>query len=648
MKKLALISLPLLLAACGGPGAPGTSSATVSASTLNVNLSSVSDAGSTTYTFTNRAGARETTIDTATLTWTDAGTATEKSETVSIPAFTLPAGLTCPTATTPTASCDFNDPATSYGERSVTHAINNADLFRKVLAVNPSVSALPVDVKFSNTANTLGFTFTSTVTSAGGGSGDGGSKPTPVAKPPAPVLNINTLGTGSFSGKLSVSVSGNFDAVSTVDKTILEVTDPLGNVDNTSYVSTSASATFSLDTAKYKDGDLKLRVIALTKEGLRGETAARTVQIANISAPSFEILSPDAGATITGPTTVRVQIREGNTPFTLQVANTTNDVRLNVRDFRGEIVKTAYAKAQQVSPGVQEAFIPLDLIGPNFSSNTYTLELSAVALLSNSASVTLAANTSVSTQVSDNKPPALSVIMPAYITDPYASADVRAIFSRRSALMIQASDDKQVTSIRVDFVCNDSTALPGQECPRAPYTYNIPGQPTTVGNEVLYRVFDIGAQMDGQPYVQNGNYTLRVTAYDGSSANIQEFPLRVSRADVDSDIVNLADQSTVDNIVYDTTPKELNITSARWIVPGITQNDVRVATLTYDNTGLAITPTAIRVDPVVRAGSLIAYPRNFNDVGQYRTDFIVQDLKTGVTRYYQGQPVTVKRNLEKP
>lgn len=283
MKKLALISLPLLLAACGGQGAPGTSSATVSASTLNVNLSSAGDTGATIYTFTNRAGGRETTIDTATLTWTDAATMTEKSATVNIPSFTLPAGFTCPTAATPTGSCNFNDPATTYADRSVTRDINNAELFRKVLTDNPSVTALPVDVKFGNTANTLGFTFTSTVTGTGSGTGTGGGGvPTPFAKPPAPVLTVNTLGNGPFSGKLSITASGNFDAVSKVDRVILEVTDPLGNVDNTSYVSASASATFSVDTSTYKDGDLRFRVIALTQEGLRGETSPRTVQILSL------------------------------------------------------------------------------------------------------------------------------------------------------------------------------------------------------------------------------------------------------------------------------------------------------------------------------------------------------------------------------
>lgn len=648
MKKLALISLPLLIAACGGSGTPGgTSSVNVSASSLSVNLSTASDTGSTTYTFTNRAGGRETTISTATLTWTDAGTKAEQSATVNIPSFALPAGLTCPAATSATASCDFNDKATTYAERSLSRTINNADLFRKVLADNPSVTALPVDIKFNNTSNTLGFTFTSTSTATTPGGPETGGPTKPVAKPPAPVLTVNTAGSGPFSGKLSVTVSGNFDAVSTVDKIILEVTDPSGNVDNTTYVSAAASATFSLDTSKYKDGDLKLRVIALTKEGLRGETSPRTVQVSNISAPTFEILSPDAGATITGPTTVRVQIREGNTPFTLKGLSGVNNVRLDVRDFRGEIVKTTYGAVQQISSGVFEAFIPLDLIGSEFSSNSYLLETSAIAQLSNGSNVNVGASTKIVTQVGDNKPPALSVIMPAYKDDPYSSTNVRAIFSRNSALMIQASDDKQVTSIRVDFVCNDATKLLGQECPRAPYTYNIPGPGTSVGTEVLYRVFDIGAQMDGQPYIQNGNYTLRVTAYDGSSANIQEFPVRMSRAAVDSDIANLESQSIIDKIVLDTTPDELNITSARWVVPGTTVNDVRVATLIYDNNGSILTPISSRIDPIVPKGTTIELTRGFIEVGNYRTDFIVQDLLTGVTRYYQGRILGVKKNAAK-
>ncbi|GGO23544.1 hypothetical protein [Deinococcus humi] len=641
MKKLALISLPLLLAACGGPGAPGTSSATVSASTLNVNLSSVSDTGSTTYTFTNRAGAHETIINTATLTWTDEATKTEKSATVNIPSLTLPAGLTCPAATTPTAACNFNDPATTYADRTLTRTIDNGELFRKVLADNPSVTNLPVDVKFGNTANTLGFSFTSTASTTGGGTGGPGTPTTPVAKPPAPVLTINTLGSGPFSGTLSVTVSGNFDAVSTVDKVILEVTDPSGNINNTSYVSTSASATFSLDTSKYKDGNLKLKVIALSKEGLRGETSSQTVQISNISAPAFEILSPSAGAIITGPTTVRVQVREGNTPFTLQTLSGNDNVRLDVRDFRGQIIKTDYGTVQQTSPGVLEAFIPLDLIGPNFSSNSYALEISAVAQLSNGANITLSAGTQISTQVNDNKPPALQVLMPAYINDPYTNQNVRGILSRFSALMVQASDDNSVSSLRIDFTCDEATKTSTQVCPRAPYSFNFPVRLAGI----IQRVFDIGALMDAQPYVQNGNYTLRVTAFDGQNANIQEFPVRVSRDAVDSTIPGLGTMVET-TTVPDLTSGALNPSSATWAIPGAPTHPYRLAVLAYDgaaNQAVEI-PTRTSLSPEVPAGTPITRTQGFSDVGIYRIDYIVEDLTTGVTRYYQGGAVAVKKN----
>jgi hypothetical protein len=638
MKKLALISLPLILAACGSLGAPGTPAATVSASTLNINLSSATATGATTYIFTNRAGSRETTIDTATLTWTDEATKSEKSATVNIPSFVLPAGLTCPTATTPTAACNFNDPATTYADRSLSRTINDAELFRKVLAEYPSVTGLPVTVKFSNTANSLGFTFTS----AGGPVGGGSDTPTtPIAKPPSPVLTINTLGNGPFSGTLSVTASGNFDAVSTVDRIILEVTDPSGNVDNTSYVSNSASATFSLNTSRFKDGNLKLKVLALTKEGLRGESSTRTVQISNISAPSFEVLSPNSGTTITGPTTVRVQIREGNTPFTLQAVSGTNDVRLDVRDFRGQIVKTTFGKAQQLSPGVLEAFIPLDLIGPDFSSNTYALELSSVAKLGDGTSVTLAANTSINTQVSDNKPPALQIVMPAYITDPYVNPNTRGILSRSSALMVQASDDNGVSSLRIDFTCDDVTKTAEQVCPRAPYSFNFP-----VGKAgIVQRVFVLGALLDAQPYVQNGNYTLRVTAFDGQNANIQELPVRVTRDAVDSTIGGLG--ATVQTTtVPDPTSGALNPSAATWAIPGAPTHPYRLATLAYDgsaNQAVEI-PSRTSIDPEVPAGTPITVTQSFAEEGLYRIDYIVEDLTTGVTRYYQGGTVAVRKN----
>lgn len=631
MKKLVLVTLPLVLAACGSTGTPGAFVVNVSASKSKVVASTP---GATTYTFTNKAGSRAVTIDSATLSWTEPGTQTPHTVTVSIPSFTLPAGLTCPAAATnPSAACNYNEAGTDFGDRSLSRSIGDADLFAKVLAANPSVTDLPVTVQFTNVANTLGFSVTST---ASGGTG-GDSAP---VKAPAPVLTINTAGAQPYSGSLSVTVAGNFDATSTADRVILEVTDARGNVDNTTYTSTSPTATFSIDTAKYADGALALRAIALTKDGLRGETAARTVQVRNVSAPSLAILSPDANATITGPTTVRVQLRQGNTPFTLTpLDGSGNDVRLDVRDFRGQVVKMVYGQAARVSDGVYEAYLPLDLIGSDFSSNSYALETTVQAVLSDGSSRTISAAAQVNTQVNDNKPPALSIVMPAYIVDPYTNSNVRGIFSRNSALMIQASDDLAVTSLRVDFVCDPATAAEGQACPRAPYSYNIPVD----SSGVIQRVFEVGALLDAQPYVQNGNYVLRVTAYDGKNANIQEFPVRVSRAAEDSSIAGL-DGFVSTTTVPDERPSQLNPTSATWTVPGTTTHPVRVATLAYDNSLNTLTPSRTRIDPELPAGTAISLSQGFKEEGTYRVDFIVEDLVTGVTRYYQGGVVAVKKN----
>ncbi|ASN81191.1 hypothetical protein DFI_09380 [Deinococcus ficus] len=634
MKKLLLLTLPLIVTACtSGDGGFGASVVNVTASPDQiVTVNSTTTTGTTNYTFTNKAGSSATTINTATLSWKDTTGAT-RTETVAIPGFTLPAGFTCAAAgADPYAQCNYNDAGTTAGDRSVTRAINDAELFAKVFTANQSVTALPVTVQFNSTANALNFTFNSANTT-GGGEGD------PAETAPAPLLTVNTTGTQPYSGNLSVSISGNFAVTSTVKTLVLQVTDNKGNIDNTTYTSTNPSATFSIDTSKYPDGALTLRAIAITASGLTGTSAPQTVQIQNVSAPVMQILSPDSGATLTGPSTVRVQIRQSTSTFTLaDLDGAGNDVRIDVRDFRGQIVKTTYGQAIKVSDGIYEAFIPLDLIGSDFSSNAYTITATAQATLNDGTSRNLNANTSVSTQVSDNKPPALSIIMPAYITDPYANL-IRPTISRNSAFMIQASDDNGVSSLRVDFVCDPATALANQQCPVAPYTYNIP-----VGKGgVIQRVFDIGALMDGQPYIQNGNYTMRITAYDGANANIQEMPVQISRDIQNESIAGLSNQMSV-QVVPDFTPGALNPTAATWSLVGTPTHDVRVVTLAYDNTVVLAEPTRTNVAPIVPAGTPIGITQSFAKEGSYGIAFIVEDLVTGNTHFYKPVWVDVKKN----
>lgn len=634
MKKISLYTLPLILAACSGTGTPGASVVTVSADKLTADLGSAATA-TTAFTFTNKAGSRSVTLDSATLSWTDPTTNTLKTAQVTLPAITLPAGLTCAAvATDATASCNFNDAGTTYADRSLVKSISDSQLFSKVLSSSPSATNLPVSVTFNSTSNPLAFTFTSAVTTGGGGGGA-------VTKAPAPVLSVNTTGVEPYSGNLSVSIAGNFDATSTVDRVILEITDSKGQVDNSTFVSTNANASFTIDTSKYIDGIISLKAIALTKDGLRGESAVKAVQIRNVSAPAMSIVSPDSGATVTGPTTVRVQFRQGNSAFTLaKLDSSGNDVQLNVIDFRGQVAKTVYGKSQKVSEGVFEAFIPLDLIGPDFSSNAYTLVASASATLSDGSTRTLGSTTQISTVVNDNKPPAMTIVMPAYFQDPYLNPGTRATLSRNSAFMVYASDDNGISSIRLDFVCDNATKLSTQVCPASPYEYNLAVNSTGP----LYRVFNVGALVDGQPYVQDGNYTLRVTAFDGSKANIQEFPVKLTRAVGQGSIAGLSDGQAPVVVVPSTVSGEPNPSSATWSIAGTTANPVRVATLAYDNTLAIEIPSRQRIDSIIPAGSTIALSQGFSAAGQYRIDFIVEDLVTGVVRYYEGQVVVVKIN----
>lgn len=633
MKKLSLLTLPLLLAACSDNGTPGGAAVTATSTTTSVTATNSALADKIAVTFTNKAGSKPVTVNSATVSWTDPTTKAVKTETVTVPSTSLPAGLTCAAAqANPSASCNFNDAGTTFADRSVTATFNQADLFAKVLSQNPSVTNLPVTVQFNSTQNALPFSFTSTASTGGGGG-------TPSEKAPAPLVTINTTGSDPYSGNLSVTISGNFDVTSKVKGLILQVTDSKGNTDNTSFVSTNPSATFSIDTTKYADGGLTLKAIALTDSGLRGESSTQTVQIQNIAAPTMSILSPDAGANINGPVTVRVQFRQSTTAFTLKTLDVSgNDVRIDVRDFSGRIVKTAFGKATKVSDGIYEAFVPLDLIGADFSSNTYTIDATAQAVLANSSTRTLSAITSVSTQVTDNKPPALSILMPAYITDPF-KADGRVTFSRKSALMIQASDDNGISSIRVDLMCDPATAVAGQICPNAPYQYNFP---VGVAGKI-FRVFTLGAMMDGQPYVQNGNYTMRVIAYDGSNANVQEFPIRVARDTAAATVgqINPA-QEIVTTTVPDATPGALNPSSATWTLPGNAAH-VRVATLFYSSDQAVELPAEVSINPETSVSNL-SISASFIEEGFYRYDFIIEDLDTGVTRYYQGATVRVKKN----
>ncbi|WP_424951793.1 hypothetical protein [Deinococcus sp.] len=605
--------------------------------------SSTTDA-STTFTFTNKAGGSAINISSATLNF-----GTSKPLTISFPNISVPSGFSC--ADGGTSGCSTAN--LQFSSSTIAKAIKDADLFGQLPALNGGQTSFPVEVDFAGVMNALTFTVNVSNPSSG----------TTTPNAPAPVLVINNTEAQPYSNILSVTVSGGIAAGVAASQVILEVTDASGLVDTTSYVSKNASSTFSVDTTKYPDGVLSLRAVAIDANNQTGTSATKQVQIRNLVAPSFDLVNPTTGSTVNGSVVAKVQIRRNNTAFTFPDSNVT----FNILDYRGQVVRTLTGPISQPNPGVYEATATFDINGPQFPNNIYTVEAkTAVLLTGESAARTLQTRNQFTTQNSNNKPPALIIQMPARPNTYDLAQKKFPVINRNSGVMVQISDDNNITNVQMQLTCDVSIKLPSQTCPASEYQINFPINKSGL----LYRVFNIGTLLDGEPYVENGNYILRFTVSDGTNTNIQEIPVTVDRTR--SSIANLTVSQT--GIDPNACSKELSVdsyftgisgvidgvnfvpdaTSTSCSIPGkfnkaldTVQNSVRVIRLQYDSNGegLAVElPTLIGIAPELPAGSTISGQTSPPLPGTYRTSFIVEDLTTGVVVMYQGDNVAVKTN----
>ncbi|ULH15694.1 hypothetical protein MF271_03370 [Deinococcus sp. KNUC1210] len=639
-KSWPLLTVGLLLSACGGGSTPdgSSSSVTVAANATTIALSnSGSSTTSTTYTFTNKAGGQKLSVNSAILKY-----GTNQTAAVALAGFTVPAGVACSDGSTSgcsTANLQFSD-------QSIQKVLSDSDLFGKLVAANPGVKSIPVELDFAGVANGLNF-----VVNVGAAD----TTTTPAA--PTPLVVVNNTETGAISNILSVTVSGGFAAGVQPAQLILEVTDSRGVIDTTSYTSTNTTTTFSVDTTKYPDGILKLRAIAIDKNGLRGESAVKQVQILNLVAPSFDLITPVSGSTVNGSMVAKVQIRKNNTDFTYAPS-----VTFNVRDYRGQILRSLPGVVKQTNPGVYEASATFDINGPDFPNNIYTIEaLETVNLTGETASRVLQAQSQFTTQNTNNKPPALIIQMPVRPNTFDLAAKKFPVINRNSGVMVQISDDNNISNVQMQLTCDQSISLASQTCPASAYQINFPIN----ASGLLYRVFNIGALLDGQPYVENGNYILRFTVSDGTNTNIQEIPVTVDRTR--NTIANLTTTTTA--VDPNTCSGELTVdsyltgigtvafspaTSTSCTVPGsftstlnATQNPVRVISLEYSSIGNGMAleiPTLVGIAPELVAGSTISGGEAPGAVGSYRVGFLVEDLVTGVLNMYQGTDINVKKN----
>lgn len=461
---------------------------------------------------------------------------------------------------------------------------------------------------------------------------------------PVPVLLINNTDAEPYSNVLSITASAGVAPGVSVKQMILQITDAKGIVDTSTFTSTAENATFNIDTTKYTDGTLKLQLFVVDSTDKRAQSAVKTVQIANSVAPTITVVSPTNGANVSGPTQVKVQFRQNNTAFTFQPAIMT----LDIIDSRGAVVTTQTAPIVATNQGLWEAVSTVDFNATQYLNAGYTLRASAnVKLANETITRTLTVTSAVNNQSSVGEAPALNILLPAFYDD---QAKLRPVMTRKSAVAVQVSDSDNIRQVQLQFVCDAATKLPTQSCNTDAYQINIP-----IGRSGLfYRVFNTGVLIDGQPFVENGNYVLRVTATDDAGhANIKEMNVVVDRSR--AGIANLTSNRT--DITDDGTSK-LTPTTANWYIGTGTldpvtgtpiydknANAVRALTLWYSSNSEGIadqSPSLVGINPEVAPGNSFATGTiAFNEAGSFRNSFLVQDLTTGVVEFYPGGQVLV-------
>ncbi|WP_155299589.1 beta strand repeat-containing protein [Deinococcus kurensis] len=467
----------------------------------------------------------------------------------------------------------------------------------------------------------------------------------PAEQAPAPVLDV--VGSAPFSGNMAVNVSGNFDAASQVDRMILQITDSKGVVDNSTYVTTQARATFSVDTTRFANGPLKLQVIAYTKTGLRGLSGETSVQVQNLTSPDFRVVSPSDGATVNTPSVpVQLTLTKRSADYTI-----TQPIQVELLDYRGvTVAQTTFSTTDSAvcSGNTESLTCTTSFDVAALPADTYIIRArTTVQVDPAGANVTRLLETS--SRFTHNTvsvlPPASTIRFPA-ITETQKPGQLDSL----SGVLISVSDNTGVKVVEARVVgpfdatrpltlngttqCADSLPVTG----RAPvdvlllnYGYDTP---ILSGNVVLGNL-----DIDGSAYVPDNNpnerYDLRVTVQDTEgNRNIQCIPVTINRAAIRAarptyNLSTVKEASTVSGA--------LNYTAGTWQLAGAA-NRSRAAALLYFN--------GIQQNISFNndfTGS-VSYKIAFGDPGTYQVVWLVEDMTTGIVTSVAGEVVSVTRN----
>lgn len=341
-----------------------------------------------------------------------------------------------------------------------------------------------------------------------------------------------------------------------------------------------------------------------------------------IDLPTFKIVTPSV---VTGKTAIGFQITGGKTSFSLADTKAT----VEILDARGQRVLSTQVDLVQYDSNVYYAQLPIDFNATMYNNENYTIRASVkVNLQGESVTRVLTNSTLITNQGSSGQAPALSILMPAFYDD---KASLEPVLNRQSAVFIQMSSNTGISKAQLQFTCDVDS---GEDCSKYPntlaYDYNIP-----VGAAgIHYQLLPIGFQMDGQPFLPDGHYIMRLTAVDGGGIhNIKEMKVYVNRsAPSIADIQGVSVQTAGDE------NSKFSPASAIWTLQGERQHNVRVIAINDSNGTLSYSFSA-----VVTPETSISFAQGFIAAGSYTTSFLIQDLVTGVVEYYQGPSVAVSQ-----
>jgi hypothetical protein len=331
----------------------------------------------------------------------------------------------------------------------------------------------------------------------------------------APTVSIiSPVGGTTVNGTLTVTANA-------ADTSGIDTVELIANGNPIALSNGVPNPSFSVDTTKFPNGTFELKARATDKSGLSTTSSPVTVTINNVLGPILQITSPTNNSTLSGATTVTVNILKRSSNYTY-----TSDLTVEFFDYRGtSIGKKTVALVGQTGATNNYTSDAFDL--NNFPNDLYTIKASATVNVTDEPAPRAVTDTITIKNINSNlTPPAAIIAHPIRIPSNEQQLDTGAlpIFSQAFGYIIaNLSDDKGIVSTELRMTCTSCGSLGPVNALEQYIGYNPPVFSTTAL---------LGFDANGTPFLPNGIYTMRLVTQDtDGNRNIQEMKIKLSRND---------------------------------------------------------------------------------------------------------------------